>query len=72
MMHSTPDYSIEMMSATRGYFEHNTRGEDSAGGLWFDENKVLIDYDGVFELPKSVIATMIEQGYNMDYASEED
>jgi hypothetical protein len=60
----------------RGYFEHNELGEDCAGGLWFyhnDEGKLsLLDYDGVFELPAEVIATMEELGYDMNHAKDSD
>ncbi len=45
-----------------GFFEHNTRGEDSAGGLWF-EGKTLTDYDGVWELPKQVVEGLEKAGY---------
>jgi hypothetical protein len=38
----------------RGWFEHNTRGEDAAGGLWFEDSK-LIDFDGMSTLPQDVI-----------------
>lgn len=66
---ATPNYEVMVdPSEWYGYFEHNTRGEDSAGGLWFestdDDNKLhLIDYDGVFELPKEVIACLREHGF---------
>lgn len=35
-------------------------------GLWFDSAKNLIDYDGVFELPKEAIALLESLGYNCD------
>ena len=47
----------------RGYFEHNTLGDERAGGLWYDENKNLIDYDGVPELPKEVREALIADGF---------
>jgi len=49
------------------YFEHDEVGDDIAGGMWFN-NKELVDYDGVFELPSEIIVLMESQGYNMDYA----
>jgi hypothetical protein len=52
------------------YFEHNTLGEDCAGHMWFDENKTLIDYDGVFELPQAVIQLMLDKGCDMSYATD--
>ncbi|MEI6061245.1 MAG: hypothetical protein WCR72_11080 [Bacteroidota bacterium] len=36
-------------------------------GLWFDQDE-LTDYDGVFELPKQLIAFLEENGFNMDWA----
>jgi len=45
-----------------GYFEHDYYGEDWGGGLWFDD-KHLIDYDGVFELPRAVVKGIRELGY---------
>ena len=54
-----------------GYFEHNSVGDESTGGLWFDSQKVLRDYDGVFRLPKEVIEELVSRGYNMDYALED-
>ena len=36
-------------------------------GLWFDDNE-LIDYDGVFELPKELIDKLSELGYDSSYA----
>jgi hypothetical protein len=49
----------------RGYFEHQDYGEDWGGGLWF-EGKDLIDYDGVFELPRAVVRGIRELGYIVD------
>jgi len=51
------------------YFEHNTVGDDCAGGMWF-KNKELFDYDGVFELAPEVIELMEKEGYNMSYAKD--
>jgi len=51
------------------YFEHNHLGEDCAGSMWFDD-KVLVDYDGVFDLPQDVINMMLKKGYNMDYVTD--
>lgn len=53
-----------------GYFESDKTG--NGGGLWFDQNKTLIDYDGVFELSLSVIQAIESLGYNADYEKEED
>lgn len=55
-------YTIEIASADcYGYFENDKTGD--GGGLWFDENKVLFDYDGVFSLPKKVADALISAGY---------
>jgi hypothetical protein len=44
-------------------------GDEVGIGLWFAEgDKVLTDYDGVFELPKQAIELLEENGYNADYA----
>ena len=40
--------------AKYGYFEHDTLGDTCGGGLWFDKQLNLTDYDGVFELPSEV------------------
>lgn len=51
-------------NACYGYFEHDHYGDGVAGGLWFDPDKVLLDYDGVFELPKEVEEALIKEGYD--------
>lgn len=52
-----------------GCFEHNTRGEDVSGGLWFgtDFNGELRlrDYDGLFMLPHEVRDAVSEKGYSV-------
>lgn len=51
---NTKDYTINInVDGDYGYFEHNELGEDSAGGLWFN-NDELVDYDGVYALPVQV------------------
>lgn len=55
--------------AMYGYFEHETLGDESGGGLWFetqDGKSALIDYDGVHELPKAVAEALRELGYIVD------
>jgi hypothetical protein len=47
------------------YFEHNIYGDDVAGRLWF-EDKNLIDYDGVFTLPREVIQMLLDKGYTVE------
>lgn len=51
--------------AKKGYFEHSTHGDDVAGGLWFDDQKNLIDYDGVYELPAEVCNFLKEKGFKV-------
>ncbi len=51
----TQNYTIGIdVKAKYGYFEHDRLGDQSGGGLWFDKDLVLQDYDGVFELPSEV------------------
>ena len=47
-------------------FEHNEEGDDWAGGLWIEGNK-LVDYDGVSELPRGVIKTLRQLNYDLSY-----
>lgn len=59
----TQNYDIGVdTKAKYGYFEHNELGEDSAGGLWFDNNLILVDYDGVYFLPSEVKNALIKFG----------
>jgi hypothetical protein len=37
-------------------------------GLWFDNQRCLTDYDGVFSMPKEAIKLLEDCGYNSDYA----
>jgi len=40
-----------------GYFKHDEEGEDWGVGLWFspiDDTLELVDYGGMFELPREV------------------
>lgn len=63
--------TINIFDAERGSFElydEETGGEDwyAEGGLWFN-GKDLIDYDGVFALPKVIENKLIEMGYNTEF-----
>ena len=63
---STGKFEIKVSPTTNyGYFEHNEHGEDCGGGLWF-VGKELTDYDGVFELPKTVADALIQAGYHLE------
>lgn len=62
-------YEVTLWEPYRGYFEHNEYGEDAAGGLWFertDRGIELVDYDGVYELPKAVATGLVSLGFNLD------
>ena len=53
-------------------FEHSQYGDEGgSGGLWFDGTH-LVDYDGVYNLPKGVIDICERLGFNMDYAKDDD
>ena len=61
-------WEINIDSAEQyGCFEHDDTGH--GGGLWFESNE-LVDYDGVFELPLSVIEGIELLGFNADYAKD--
>jgi len=49
--------------AKYGFFEHKTLGEDCAGGLWFDNDFQLQDYDGEAILPTQVKEILIKLGH---------
>ena len=52
-------------------FEHSLMGDEGgSGGLWFDGTH-LVDYDGVYNLPKGVISICERLGFNMDYAKDD-
>jgi hypothetical protein len=52
-----------LLDGQRGMFEHRETG--CGGGVWFEYN-VLMDYDGVFQLPKEVIDTLRDNGFIVD------
>ena len=61
---STKRYTIQIDTAAQyGFFQDNNTGTE--GALHFIDN-VLIDYDGVFELPKEVQSELIHAGYNLN------
>jgi hypothetical protein len=68
---STDKWDIKIDTAERyGYFERHSDG--AGGGLWFvaSEDKPgvveLRDFDGIYELPRSVIAALRGAGYYLD------
>jgi hypothetical protein len=61
---STDAYALEIDTAAQyGYFQNNTTGTE--GGLWFDGLR-LSDYDGVYDLPKSVYTALVHAGFNLE------
>lgn len=60
---STDRFEIKIdTTAGYGYFEHNTRGDECGGGLWFSGLE-LIEYDGTATLPKNVAEALHKDGY---------
>ena len=64
------DVTIGMHDNERGFFEFSdkkTGGNDwyAEGYLFFEGNR-LVDYDGVFELPKFITDKLQEVGFNVD------
>lgn len=54
---TTPHFSIDLFENNKGYFEHIHHGDNCGGELWFeviDNEKTLVDYDGVACLPREV------------------
>jgi len=67
---SSANYEIKIDTEQEyGYFEHNTHGDEIAGGLWFEGNE-LVDYDGVFELPIEVVEAL--KANDIDVSQVED
>jgi len=61
---SVGDWEVRISPSTRyGYFEDIKNGS-GGGGLWF-ANNTLVDYDGVFELPKIVADVLSYYGYDL-------
>lgn len=58
-------YGEIFLEESRGWFEHEEHGDEYGGGLWFDNDMNLIDYDGVFELPKEVLLAIREMGFHV-------
>ena len=46
-----------------GWFEDNILGDENGGGLWFDENMKLQDYDGVYFLPADVRNQLMKNNF---------
>ena len=68
------EVTIGIKSEDYGWFEFydkKTGGNrwHAEGGLWF-EDKVLTDYDGVFDLPDFIIDKLKELGYDCSEMEE--
>jgi hypothetical protein len=73
----TPTGTIEKGAPGEGSIEWNAEpvnddgeGENTGIGVWWNEQLELIDYDGVFELPKEAIKFLEDLGINCEYAKE--
>ncbi len=51
-----------------GCFENQEDGTE--GGLWFNNNE-LVDYDGVYEIPRQVVQALQGFKLNVDYVLED-
>lgn len=61
---STKDFEIKIATNDHyGYFEHHKLGDECGGGIWFDPSGEVVDYDGVFELPRQVKDALLGAGY---------
>lgn len=60
----TENYYGEInLDENKGWFEHERYGDEIGGELWFNEDKEMVDYDGVFALPNEVIKAIRELGF---------
>jgi hypothetical protein len=68
----TENFDVQVDTAAKhGYFEHHELGDGCGGELWFadvtpdasDMKLDLIDYDGVYELPKEVAKALRDGGF---------
>lgn len=63
------DWLVEVDTEKQyGYFENQEHGGE--GGLWFTNNE-LVDYDGVYEIPKQVVMALQSMNLNVDYVLED-
>ena len=61
----TTNYEIcKASDSNHGFFEHKKLGDDYAGGLWFNNNK-LIDYDGCFEIDEEITDALTTAGFDV-------
>jgi hypothetical protein len=78
--HNKMTFNVVPAKAGYGYIEWEYEQDGLSGcwdegyeeiGLSFNANKELIDYDGVFELPKEAVVLLEHLGYNCDYVKDE-
>lgn len=69
---NTKNYSIGIFpDKNRGWFEHQRYGDEEGGRLWFNEDKELVDYDGISsDLPIEVLKAIRSLGYKVDKTFE--
>jgi len=61
---NTRSFQVAIDSIAKyGYFEHKNLGDECGGGLWFDNDFKLVDYDGVAILPKEIKEILIKLGH---------
>ena len=53
----------------RGWWQIDGDGgrHNASGGLWFDDNRKLTDYDGIFSLPDYIGEKLKEHGYDVSF-----
>ena len=50
-----------------GWFEHNDYGDEYGGMLWFNDDGILYDYDGIGGyLPAEILDALEAEGFNVD------
>ena len=50
-----------------GWFEHNEYGDEYGGMLWFNDDGILYDYDGIGGyLPREILDALEAEGFNVD------
>ncbi len=61
---STNKFEIWINTDARyGWFEDKIFGDENGGGLWFDKDMQLEDYDGVYFLPNDVRNQLMRNNY---------
>lgn len=64
----TDCYIIKINTAEQfGYFESRTKGNPSSGCALFFENKVLVQYIGVQNIPEEVATALQNAEYDADF-----